>query len=127
MEIKTKFNVDDIVYVCRQKKTNESESCKICDGKGIITIKGDNFICPKCNGNKYIHTIRESDFVPEEGVITKMSIYIENTKIYTKYECNIRGKHRNVSDYKNIIFATKEEAEARCKELNEVDSSKGSR
>lgn len=43
-----------------------------------------------------------------------------NTQIYEKYDCETpSGKNRSVALYRNIMFASIEEAEARCKELME--------
>lgn len=135
MEIKTKFNVGDVVYVCKRNKTHESENCNICDGKGIVTIKGNDFTCPRCNGNKHIHIRGVNSFVPEERTIKKIKIFVHfsknkgGTQIYTKYEFGSHdgyGRY-SVADYNNMIFTTKEEAEARCKELNAEKSQDGSR
>lgn len=40
-----------------------------------------------------------------------------NIQIHTRFETNTKH-HGSIAEYKNIIFATKEEAEYRCKELN---------
>lgn len=42
-----------------------------------------------------------------------------NIQMYTRYETKTHGnRDRSVADYRNIMFATKEEAEYRCKKLN---------
>lgn len=120
MEIKTKFNVGDVVYVCNRNKIHKNERCNICDGKGTITIKDNDFICPRCNGNKYIRTRGASNFVPEEKTITKIIVSISknhgNTQTHTRYGFDDSRKC-SVADCRNLVFTTKEEAETRCKEL----------
>lgn len=123
MKIETKFNVGDIVYVCKNNSSFEKEQCKICDGAGIITLKGKSFCCPQCNGNKFTRTKKVRWFIPERRtirkVITSVSENNGNIQIYTRYETKTHGnRDRCVAEYKNIMFSTKEEAEYRCKELN---------
>lgn len=123
MRIETNFNVGDVVYVCRNDSTYEKEPCKICEGIGIISIKAETFSCPKCHGNKSTCTKRVNKFTPEKRTIRKVIVSVsENNgtmQIYIRYETKTHGnRDRSVVDYKNIMFATKEEAEYRCKELN---------
>lgn len=123
MQIETKFNVGDIVYVCKNNSTKDMETCKICDGKGAITVKDESFCCPKCHGKKLPYTKKVKKFVPEKRTIRKVIVSVSenngNIQIYTRYETKTHGnRDRSVADYKNIMFATKEEAEYRCKELN---------
>lgn len=123
MKIETKFNVGDVVYVCRNDSTYEKESCKICEGTGVISIKAETFSCPKCHGNKFTCTKRVNKFTPEKRIIRKVIVSVsENNgtiQTYIRYETKTHGnRDRSVADYKNIMFYTKEEAEYRCKELN---------
>lgn len=123
MKIETKFNVSDVVYVCKNNSTYEKEQCKICDGTGFISIRSETFCCPKCHGNKFTCTKRVNKFIPEKRTIKKVIVSVsENNgtmQIYTRYETKTHGnRDRSVADYKNIMFATKEEAEYRCRELN---------
>jgi len=123
MKIETKFNVGDVAYVCKNNSTYEEEQCKICEGTGLITLKGKSFCCPECHGNKFTCTKMVNRFVLEKRTIRKVIVSVsENNgtmQIYTRYETKTHGnRDKSVADYKNIMFATKEEAEYRCKELN---------
>ncbi len=121
MQIETKFNVGDIVYVCKNHSIFEEEQCKICDGEGIITLKGKSFCCPECHGNKFTYTKQVKGFIPEKRtirkVITSVSENNGNIQIHIRYETK-SNRHGSIAEYKNIMFATKEAAEYRCKELN---------
>ncbi len=121
MQIETKFNVGDIVYVCKNHSIFEEEQCKICDGEGSITLKGKSFCCPECHGNKFTYTKQVKGFIPEKRtirkVITSVSENNGNIQIHIRYETK-SNRHGSIAEYKNIMFATKEEAEYRCKELN---------
>lgn len=121
MKIKTKFNVGDVVYICKNNSTHEEEQCKICEGTGSVTLKGKPFCCPECHGNKFTYTKRVTRFIPEKRTIRKVIASISenngNIQIYTRYETK-SNRHGGIAEYRNIMFATKEEAEYRCKELN---------
>ncbi|MBQ3512543.1 MAG: hypothetical protein IJA32_01915 [Lachnospiraceae bacterium] len=126
MQIETKFNVGDTVYVCKNNSTKDLETCKICNGKGVITVKDESFCCPKCHGGKFTYTKRVKKFVPEKRIINKVIVSVTenngNTQIYEKYDCETpSGKNRSIALYRNIMFYSMEEAEARCKELIEQE------
>lgn len=133
MKIETRFNVGDVVYVCKNNGTHGKEPCKICEGTGVISIKDETFCCPKCHGNKFTNTKRINRFIPEKRTIRKVIVSVSenngNMQMYTRYETKTHGnRDRSVAAYRNIMFATKEEAEERCQELNRVeDSANGSR
>lgn len=134
MKIKTKFNVGDEVYVCKNNSTYEKEPCKICEGIGVISIKDETFCCPRCHGDKFTHTKRVKRFIPEKRTIRKVIVSVSenngNMQIYTRYETKTPhgNRDKSVADYRNIMFLTKEEAENRCKELEQAeDSANGNR
>ncbi len=123
MKIETKFNVGDVVYVCKNNSTYEEEQCKICEGTGVVILKGESFCCPQCKGNKLTRTKKVARFIPVKRTIRKVIVSVSenngNSQIYTRYETKTHGnRDRSVAEYKNIMFVTKEEAEYRCKELN---------
>lgn len=120
MKIETKFNIGDVVYVCKNNSTYEKEQCNICEGKGVITLKGKLFCCPGCHGDKFTHTKKEISYIPEKRTIRKIiSLVSENNgniRIHTRYETKPEGCG-NIEEDRNTIFTTKEEVEDRCKEL----------
>lgn len=121
MKIETKFNVGDAVYICKNNSTYEEEQCKICEGTGNVTLKGKLFCCPECKGNKFTSTKRVTRFIPKKRTIRKVIVSVSenngNIQIHTRYETK-SNRHGSIAEYRNIMFATKEEAEYRCKELN---------
>lgn len=133
MKVETKFNVGDVVYVCKNNSTYEEEQCKICEGTGSVTIKGKSFCCPECKGNKFTYTKMVKRFISEKRTIIKVIVSVSenngNIQIYTRYETKTNNnRNKSVADYRNIMFATKEEAEERCKELiHAEDSANGNR
>lgn len=78
--------------------------------------------CPECEGNKYICV--DSNIVDEYFTDKKLhaitSIGIKITAKGSKLTYMIDGKsYERKRLTKNEIFATQEEAQARCEELNE--------
>ena len=48
--MKTKYELNENVYMITQQKTNIQLECQYCD-EGIITCKNNKTVeCPKCNG-----------------------------------------------------------------------------
>ncbi len=121
--VDNKFELNQQVFIIRKehKTVEKKETCDICLGDGKIMYKGYTLSCPKCHGMKGI--VLESDQIDVFSVdsnphtITSFRYSVTRQGNILKYR--IDG---NTFDGKNIpeemVFATKEEAEYRCKELN---------
>lgn len=111
LNIENKFNIGDEVYILSQQPIEHT--CPICEGKGSFMHNGAKILCPKCeNGKLFDRTNRIYQ------VMDKLKITGIRTNTHDGINFSIRY---NVSGYKrpeDRIFATKEEAETRCKELN---------
>lgn len=113
MEIATKYNMEDTVYYLDRKKV--SEQCPACEGNGRVNVTTGafrwNIKCPNCKGKGKLSEILHYDVVSGaiKGVIAKRG---EQTA--TKYVLK-NGMHKQ----ETALFSTTEEAEQRCKELNE--------
>ena len=113
MEIKTKYNIGDMIYYLERKRI--AEQCPTCEGAGRINVTkgvlGWNIKCPDCNGKKKLHQVIHYDVVSGiiRGITTK-SVNQSTIKYILK-----NGMHKNES----ALFVTMEEAEAHCRELNE--------
>lgn len=123
MKLETKFEIGQEVYVCKSNSSYEIENCKTCDGVGKVNIKGKMYCCPECNGAKFTRTNFVKTYVPEKRTIRKIKISVyetnRDTGINVRYETKTpKNGNSSIEESKNIIFATLEEAEARCKELN---------
>lgn len=53
MNLKTKFNIGEQVYIIRSKSETYHYSCPLCNGTGKVHIQenGDEIDCPSCKGN----------------------------------------------------------------------------
>ena len=116
MQINTRFNIGQELYVCTDIAAKQNQ-CSICHGYGKVTIKYESFICPKCQG--------ASARQPKEYKPEKIRIHKIRTSASTGGNVSVKytyfddmGKKRNIAESKNLLFATQEEAETRCNELN---------
>lgn len=113
MEIKTKFNLDDIIWVIDSKKVEEI--CPICEGKGLIGIKNETFACPKCHTNGKINE-KDEWFVKGQIKITDIRVwclYIPEIR-YLDEKFNGNG----IMVYEEDCFATEEQAQKECDRRN---------
>lgn len=132
INVETKFEVGQEVFLIKKdrKVIKNKEKCEICNGKGHIIFKGYTMSCPECDGNKYIYTnsqIIDNYFTDKKAhAITSIGITITAKSVKKIYK--IDGKpyeRKKVSE--NEIFATQEEAETRCSELNKEVTTNGNR
>ena len=113
MEIRTKFNIGDKVWVIDSRKVEDI--CPICEGKGYVIIKNENFRCPKCNAYRKINE-RNEYFI--EG-----QIKITDIRVWCLYEPEIRYfddkySKEGIMVFEKNCFATEAEAQAECDKRN---------
>lgn len=132
MHIETKFNIGDKVIVCQNNGRYERETCRICKGNGHVVISGKRFQCPECHGVKHTDSKYIRNITPVQAeivkVVTSTTINNGNVQLHVKYIIREHNKNhgkrdRSIAEYRNIIFYSLEEAEARCKELIEQEDS----
>ncbi len=134
MEIKTKFDLGQRVYIIHKSGQLVNRVCKACSGNGDIIHNTQDesfkFMCPNCQGSGQL----------EEWLSDKLQIAYEKAKIgrvgvelYRETFIN-RGSAKNRITYmvdetgigsgnlwnEDDIFATKEEALEECEKRNTV-------
>lgn len=116
ISVENKFEIGQEVYIVR--KMREKTVCPACDGIGYKIINGYKFSCRECYGTGYLHSKNKIYRVDEKDKIDRIKIfmYIENGEMKTVVKYKLKNGNEFV---KRSLFATREEAEARCKELNE--------
>lgn len=117
MEIKTKYDVGQNVYVVKNstKILEKSESCDLCFGDGKIRYGSYGLQCPKCNGKgKLIKQRKQVDAweVMPEQKITAIKISITNVGVSVRYKLeNING-----SVPEELVFTAEKEAQQFCQD-----------
>lgn len=131
MNIKTRFNLDQEVYIIENITIQEKEKCEFCDN-GKISISGSTgevkkVTCPECYGRGYdFKKGKEQWQITHKSKIGKVE--------YACYSQEARGEYKNKIEetymifdtgigsgnyyHVNDIFATKEEAQAECEKRN---------
>lgn len=117
MEIKTKYDVGQSVYIVNKhtKVLEQSESCDLCFGDGKIKYGSYSLQCPKCNGKgKLIKQRKQVDaweVMPEHKVIA-VKISVTNVSVSIRYKLeNING-----SVPEELTFTSEIEAQQFCQE-----------
>ena len=115
MEIKTKFNIKDELYV---KGVNKKEKrCNICNGTGAVLIKKKILTCPECNGKGREFTKSHWEIYMSETHPTRINIDIEEGG---KSTISYVFMWSDVPDYieEKDCFLTQAEAQAECNRRN---------
>lgn len=132
IDVETKFEVGQEVFLIKKdrKVIENKEKCKICNGEGHIVFKGYTMSCPECEGSKYICVDSNivDNYFTDKKPHTITSIGIKITAKESKLTYMIDGKaYERKKVNENEIFATREEAENRCNELNKEVKGNGNR
>jgi hypothetical protein len=115
--IPVKFQKGDTIYTTKQVK--EEKVCHICEGNKTITYKDKDIRCPECMGQGKITSNKQVTIVLDDPFdIKSMKINVSGltNKAVIKYRGSCGNQQLNRSE--DNLFATKEEAQARCNELN---------
>lgn len=123
MNITTKYNLGDAVYVVLSNCTKRIVKCTACDNTGVIKIKGDDFLCPKCKGAaKHPIYVGPHYYIYTSGIIGKVevAVYAEgyDNEPATRYMLDSTGVGSGNLWKEEETFPTKEAAQAFCDEKN---------
>lgn len=128
MNITTKFNLGQQVWMISSCPAQRIVHCDICNRTGTITIANESFICPKCNGtSKRPEYIGLRYYVSGKSIIGK----IEVERYLDKYQ-NGHGSYENKNNYmlestgigsgivwtEEYLFASEKEALKECEIRN---------
>lgn len=120
INIETKFNIGQEVYIIQ--KARAKEPYPACNGQGHIKIEGNDFSCTSCYGTGRLYGKKKIYQLLGKDTITSIKVF--------KYLLNAGGHHNELktvvkygfadrSDYTDQkLFATQEEAQTKCNELN---------
>lgn len=131
MEFKTKFHLNDEVYIITKHMTYKMEICETCNNTGYVQIKDKTFKCPDCGG--YTRRIQDSMkwelFEIPSGKIGKIIIesyanqYCKkdyHKQLTIKYMLDSTGVGSGTLWEEDNLCTSYEEAIKECKERNEL-------
>lgn len=120
INVETKFNLGQEVYIIQ--KTRSKEPCAACKGEGHIIIDGNRFSCNTCFGTGRLHRKRKIYQLAGKDIITSIKVYnylLNTCGHHNEPKTVVKYRFKNGDDYTDQkLFATQEEAEKRCNELN---------
>lgn len=129
INIETKFNIGQEVYIIQ--KARVKEPCAACNGQGHIKIEGNDFSCTSCYGTGRLYGKKKIYQLLGKDTITSIKIfnYLLNTGGHNnELKTVVKYSFKNGFDYTDQkLFATQEEAETRCNELNKEVTTNGKR
>lgn len=126
----SKFNLHQEVWAISHETFRRIVKCKVCAQTGKVTIKEDEYVCPKCDGRS-THPVWEGQkwfvehFAAEVGKITIQRTipheYRDESRDDTnQYMLVPTGIGSGSVWYEEYLFATLEEAQADCDRRNGV-------
>lgn len=123
MEIKTKYDLGQLVYVITYVQDKEWVVCTTCEGKKV-SINGATFTCPKCHntGGDFRYTGKKF-IVYNSSTIGKIDIdrfeKKKNGDDRTTYMLYATGVGSGTMWNECDLWPTEEEAQAECDRRNE--------
>jgi RecJ-like exonuclease len=136
MDIKTKFNLGQRVYVLSLSNGERWVKCKSCEGNGTIIHNETVFLCTKCDGDgeKHEYYGKEWKLEYEEAKIGKIQVELYRQTFINQgkginsiiYMLDPSGVGSGYTWKEEDLFATLEEAcaeaERRNKEIEKYNS-----
>ena len=125
------FEIGDKVWHAHLNYHSEKLVCPTCQGKGIIQVALDEYgkvdvTCPHCKGSTWgdgvYRYIEYNTYYPELTTIDYAEVEISKVnneqRIITTYHTKTHSGSMSHSYGMNEVFATKEECQKYCEELN---------
>lgn len=125
MDIKTKLNVGDTLFVISEIMSTKKEECKACRGKGKIILEDKKeYECPSCNGQGHHlkNKIKEWQVLGgyfEGTPVGKIGVEISGRK---KQSIKIHYFPKGMGNYfyEENCFASLKEAQGECNQRNMI-------
>jgi hypothetical protein len=104
MNIKTKYNINDTVYLIMSKQVQVSDKCDGCEGNRVLVLKnGDACHCPKCYGRGFISRIEPTKWQIHQtltiGLVRATVQNLKKTGMYDNY-----GEHEEGGDKTSVEY-----------------------
>ena len=140
MDIKTKYSLNDTVYLIRNKPLVHFEKCGACSGDGVVVLNDEKTrTCPECYGRKgfsrngpdkwqiegslRIGQVRAKiTNIKSDGMFDNVGDYSEGcTESEIEYMAYETGVGSGTIHDESNLFPTYEEAESECANRNETE------
>lgn len=119
MEIKTKFEIGQLVYAVSNSILTVKETCEVCSGKGRIDLKGKDYLCPECHGNRMITKTRPEAYrIQYHSQVGKITVEVQDDQYKETYMLKATGVGSGTLWDSENLFASNQEAEEYCREMN---------
>ena len=118
INFETKYRVGQSVFRIHEINASMTETCSVCKGQPKVVSNGITYYCSNCNGSgkKYIGS-KNKYVVADPIKIEGIAFYGEVDSIYSYlFETD---DYDIFAIHESNLYATKEEAQARCDELEE--------
>lgn len=121
MKIETRFNLEQYVYAVTCSQEEVREKCPICKGKGTVTIKGQEYECPECYGDGYKSYLSPKNWhIAYHSQVGEVRVDVIEGYYLEYYMLKATGyKGSGSLWHRDLLFATKKEAEEACAYRNE--------
>lgn len=118
MELQTKFNLNEFVWVIRWSIAGQ-KICPDCHGnKTHLKVGNVIYYCGKCNGTGRVYSTNPEQYYAVSGVVREINIRIiqESEKPIIKYGVELGEKATEM--YEEDTFLLEKEAKQECDERN---------
>ena len=139
MDIKTKFSINQKVFIIHQDYAKKWVTCGFCGGKGnIIGVNGSDHSCPECWGDGGKNQVIGLAWMPMGeftiGRVQTTIINITSDGMFDNIGHYVEGEDKQETDYmvyekgvgsgyvfkEHDVFASLEEANTECAKRNAV-------
>lgn len=106
----------DVCYYVNYTKILE-DKCPACEGRKLITLGGESFLCPKCKGEG---VLEQYGYKVEEKIVDHIGWIYMDTIYSGDYILSLCGGGRDIykKGGKQYVFKDKEPAEKLCIAIN---------
>lgn len=121
----TRFDLGQEVVGIASAHATRVVFCQTCNREGVVTIGGETFTCPKCNGtSKHPRHVGQRWYVSERSVVGKLDVcaYLRQDQYDHKNEIRYMLEATGVGSGRlwdeADLFATEQDALAECAKRN---------
>jgi hypothetical protein len=123
MNVSTKFNLGDRVWLVRKVSIPQSKPCPMCEATGRITYNDEKLVCPKCCGFKCFSLPGVEQWkIVGDGYIGQVDVRITPHGTEVRYMASTWGVGSGWVLHEDELFASEAKAAAWCRKQNQKES-----